>query len=179
MQSAYGVNYKNPGNKSTQCPKNNNGIMEWCKSKYTGSITSSGVYLQILPFKALSGTAARGPMLPSLFASVIAKRTRSCDSFWKMDWQERYNSMATHEPSLTLIDLFLLGSVKNYIYMITFKPWPIWKNESEMPLTRYQVRHVPQRAWQEVKLLLEIFMATIGAHVHTYYVASEAIWFAL
>lgn len=44
-----------------------------------------------------------------------------------------------------------------------------------MPLTRCQARHVPERAWQKVELLLEIFTATIGAHVQTYYVASEAI----
>jgi len=48
--------------------------------------------------------------------------------------------MATHEPRSTLLDLFLLGSVKNYIYTIIFKPWPIWKNESKMPLTGYQVK---------------------------------------
>jgi len=46
-------------------------------------------------------------------------------------------------------DLFLLGNVKNYSSMITFKPWSTSKNESKIPLTRHQARRVPQRVWQE------------------------------
>jgi hypothetical protein len=118
-------NLQEPKQQKVQCPKNNGEVMELCMSKYTGPISSSGVYLKILPFKTISWTVARGPMLPSLFASIIATRTRSCDIFCKMDWQGSFNPMATHEPRLTLLYLFLLGSVKNYIYMITIKPWPV------------------------------------------------------
>jgi len=117
-----------PRQQKVQCPKNNGGVMEWCMSKYTGSVTSSGVYTHSLSVKTISRTAARGPRHPSLFASIIPTRTRSCDIFWKMDWQGSFNSVATHEPRSTLLDLFLLGSLKNYIYMIIFKSWPIWKN---------------------------------------------------
>jgi hypothetical protein len=51
-------------------------------------------------------------MHPSLFASIIATRTRSCDIFWKIDWKGSFKSVATHESRSTPLDLFLLGSLK-------------------------------------------------------------------
>jgi hypothetical protein len=181
IQSAYGVNYKNPGNKKHSVRTIRVVVGLWdgvCRN--TQAASHQVVFTcRFSHSKQFHGRPSRGPMLPSLSGSIIATRTRSCDIFCKADWQGRFISMVTHEPHLTLLDLFLLRSVRNYIYMITFKPWPIWKNESKIPLTRYQARHVLQRAWQEVELRLEIFTATICPHVQTYYVPSKAIWFVL